>query len=145
MFELSIFAVIVLAIIYWMALWLMGRREDVLYGSFVSPPQGAAADQHAEPGGPMLSPPMPSPPILSSPILSSPILSPQWPPELPRRRRAPQAPAAPRPADPAALQHTTSASAARATAGPPRSDVLASLLETIKRDLDDAAGREPLK
>ncbi|WP_322514610.1 hypothetical protein SR870_16425 [Rhodopseudomonas palustris] len=131
MLELSIFAVITLAVVYWMALWLMGRREDVLYGSFVSPPQGAAQDQQAEPIGPALSPP----------ILSPPILSPQWPPELPRRPRL--ATSVPRSVDPTALQHT--ASAARATAEPPPGDVLASLLETIKRDLSEAAGKDPTK
>jgi hypothetical protein len=35
MFEISIFCVIVLAIGYWTALWLMGRRDDVLHGDFV--------------------------------------------------------------------------------------------------------------
>jgi hypothetical protein len=35
MFELDIFCVIVLAVAYWMVLWLMGRREDVLHGEFV--------------------------------------------------------------------------------------------------------------
>ena len=35
MFEISIFCVIVLAIGYWVALWLMGRHDDVLHGDFV--------------------------------------------------------------------------------------------------------------
>jgi hypothetical protein len=35
MFELGIFCVIVLAMAYWTALWVMGRREDVLHGQFV--------------------------------------------------------------------------------------------------------------
>ena len=35
MFEISIFCVIVLAAGYWSALWLMGRRDDVLHGDFV--------------------------------------------------------------------------------------------------------------
>jgi hypothetical protein len=35
MFELSIFCVIALAIGYWTALFVMGRREDVLHGDFV--------------------------------------------------------------------------------------------------------------
>ena len=40
MFEIGIFCVIVLAVGYWGALWLMGRHDDVLHGDFV----------HAEPG-----------------------------------------------------------------------------------------------
>ena len=39
MFEISILCVIVLAVGYWVALWLMGRHDDVLHGDFV----------HAEP------------------------------------------------------------------------------------------------
>jgi len=35
MFEIVISCVIVLAAAYWTALWLMGRREDVLHGQFV--------------------------------------------------------------------------------------------------------------
>jgi hypothetical protein len=35
MFEIIIFCVIVLAIGYWTALWLMGRHDDVLHGDFV--------------------------------------------------------------------------------------------------------------
>ena len=35
MFEIGIICIIVLAIGYWMALWLMGRRDDVLHGDFV--------------------------------------------------------------------------------------------------------------
>lgn len=35
MFEFSILCVIALAIGYWVALWLMGRHDDVLHGHFV--------------------------------------------------------------------------------------------------------------
>jgi hypothetical protein len=35
MFEIGIFCVIALAIGYWVALWLMGRHDDVLHGDFV--------------------------------------------------------------------------------------------------------------
>jgi hypothetical protein len=35
MFEISIFCVIALAVGYWVALWLMGRHDDVLHGDFV--------------------------------------------------------------------------------------------------------------
>jgi hypothetical protein len=37
MFEFSILCVIALAIGYWVALWLMGRHDDVLHGHFVHP------------------------------------------------------------------------------------------------------------
>ncbi len=35
MFEISIFCVIVFAMSYWAALFIMGRRDDVLHGEFV--------------------------------------------------------------------------------------------------------------
>jgi len=35
MLEISIICVIALALAYWMALFLMGRREDVLHGNFI--------------------------------------------------------------------------------------------------------------
>jgi hypothetical protein len=41
MFEISIFCVIVLAIGYWTALWLMGRHDDVLHGDFVEVEAGS--------------------------------------------------------------------------------------------------------
>jgi len=37
MFEISILCVIALAVGYWVALWLMGRHDDVLHGDFVHP------------------------------------------------------------------------------------------------------------
>jgi hypothetical protein len=43
MFELIIFCVIVLAIGYWTALWVMGRRDDVLHGDFVQAEQRSDA------------------------------------------------------------------------------------------------------
>jgi hypothetical protein len=49
MFEISILCVIALAVGYWVALWLMGRHDDVLHGDFVHPER---------PGEP---PPAPSP------------------------------------------------------------------------------------
>ena len=35
MFEFIILCIIFLALAYWAALWVMGRREDVLHGEFV--------------------------------------------------------------------------------------------------------------
>ena len=44
MFEIIIFCVIALAIGYWTALFLMGRRDEVLHGDFVeAEPQSEAA------------------------------------------------------------------------------------------------------
>ena len=34
MFELGIFAIILLAVGYWATLWMAGRRGDVLHGKF---------------------------------------------------------------------------------------------------------------
>ncbi|MDB5579578.1 MAG: hypothetical protein JWR80_4754 [Bradyrhizobium sp.] len=51
MFELGIFSVIVLAVGYWMALWLMGRHDDVLHGDFVS------AEAGSDPAPPLLPAP----------------------------------------------------------------------------------------
>jgi hypothetical protein len=43
MFEIGIFCVIVLAVGYWAALWLMGRHDDVLHGDFVEAEPGSDA------------------------------------------------------------------------------------------------------
>ena len=40
MFEIGIFCVILLAVGYWVALWLMGRRDDVLHGHFIQADEG---------------------------------------------------------------------------------------------------------
>jgi hypothetical protein len=52
MFEISIFCVIVLAVGYWVALWLMGRHDDVLHGDFVdleAVPEAVPATSPASP------------------------------------------------------------------------------------------------
>jgi hypothetical protein len=49
MFELGIFCVIVLAIGYWVALWLMGRHDDVLHGDFIHADEGPGAAPAASP------------------------------------------------------------------------------------------------
>ena len=43
MFEIGIFSVIVLAIGYWVTLWMMGRHDDVLHGDFVHVETGPEA------------------------------------------------------------------------------------------------------
>lgn len=40
MFETGIFCVILLAIGYWVALWLIGRHDDVLHGDFIHAEHG---------------------------------------------------------------------------------------------------------
>jgi hypothetical protein len=42
MFEIGIFCVILLALGYCVALWLIGRHEDVLHGHFIQTDEGAA-------------------------------------------------------------------------------------------------------
>ena len=49
MFEISIFCVILLAISYWVVLFLMGRREDVLHGEFVKADAPADEAVRSEP------------------------------------------------------------------------------------------------
>jgi len=60
MFEISIICVILLAISYWVVLFLMGRREDVLHGEFVKKAD-APADGPARPVFPD-RPVLPEPP-----------------------------------------------------------------------------------
>jgi hypothetical protein len=47
MFEISILCVIFLAIAYGATLWIMGRRDDVIYGQFVETEPLAAAEVEA--------------------------------------------------------------------------------------------------
>ena len=42
MFEIGIFCLILLAVGYCVALWLMGRHDDVLHGHFIQADEGAA-------------------------------------------------------------------------------------------------------
>jgi hypothetical protein len=59
MFEIGIFCVILVAVGYWVTLWTMGRREDVLHGQFVQ------VEAHAEPAPEATPAPPPRP--LSNP------------------------------------------------------------------------------
>jgi hypothetical protein len=56
MLEIGIFCVIVLAAGYWVAMFLMGRRDDVIHGKFVQAEEEAA---FASPGMPTPPPPFP--------------------------------------------------------------------------------------
>jgi hypothetical protein len=70
MFEIGIFCVILLAVGYWMTLWTMGRREDVLHGQFVQ------VERHAEPAAPAALPPAkPARPLANVEALQSLLVS----------------------------------------------------------------------
>jgi hypothetical protein len=137
MLELSIFAVIGLAAVYWTALWLMGRHEDVLHGDFVTPAAQGATPAPPEPFRPRLPPELPRRPAAPRPaaaarlqpaVTTAKATGPVMP--APSMIAAPAVSPRPEPA-PAAPRPATAA----ATAQP---ELLASLLETIKRDLNDA-------
>ena len=49
MFEASFFGVILLAVGYWMVLWIMRRRDDVLHGHFVEPEPGPVSAKASAP------------------------------------------------------------------------------------------------
>ena len=57
MFELGIFCVIILAVGYWVTLWIMGRHDDVLHGDFVHTEAGPEAAPLNLPAPPALPPP----------------------------------------------------------------------------------------
>jgi hypothetical protein len=70
MFEIGIFCVILLAVGYWMTLWTMGRREDVLHGQFVQ------VERQAEPApGPAAAAPPPAKPLANAEALQSLLVS----------------------------------------------------------------------
>jgi Ca2+/H+ antiporter len=82
MFEISIFCVIVLAIGYWVALWLMGRHDDVLHGDFVQTelgPEPAATPSQPASSQPKSSQPKSSQPKSSQPKSSQPTSQPMRP------------------------------------------------------------------
>ena len=78
MFEISIFCVILLAISYWVVLFLMGRREDVLHGEFVkkadAPAEEPARSVFPEPPAQIVFPKRPviadKPVIAAKPLIS---------------------------------------------------------------------------
>jgi hypothetical protein len=40
MFEIAVFAIVMIAVAYWAFLWRMGLRDDVLHGEFIAPSAG---------------------------------------------------------------------------------------------------------
>jgi hypothetical protein len=129
MFEVGIISIIVLAVGYWVTLWLMGRHDDVLHGDFVHAEDGAEAFVRPDPSRPA-RPPFPPKPVIKRP----------------EARLAPVNPVAANPvaARPAAAGAApTEAHAEQPLPAPAplseRSDTLQSLLASIKRDLKDAS------
>ena len=116
MIEIGIISIIVLAVGYWVTLWLMGRRDDVLHGDFV----------HTEPGAETAA--------LSDQRFPA---KPTFPakPMLPANPRAKAAIVKPIPAKPVQALPAQPPPAALSE----RSDTLQSLLASIKRDLKDAS------
>jgi hypothetical protein len=128
MFEIGVISIVVLAVGYWVTLWLMGRHDDVLHGDFVHDEDTSGAPRPADqavPAGPAFPPRPPFPP---KPVV---------------KRRSAVTPAAairPAPAAPRAAPASLPAPASPATpALSERSDTLQTLLASIKQDLKDAS------
>jgi hypothetical protein len=127
MIEIGIISIVVLAVGYWVTLWLMGRHDDVLHGDFVHEESGADPsslwDQRF-PAGPSF----PAKPL----FLEKPAFA-ERPPfaEKPSAGAADVTPvsARMRPAQPVSAPNAFSE----------RSDTLQSLLASIKQDLKDAS------
>ena len=124
MIEIGIISIIVLAVGYWVTLWLMGRRDDVLHGDFV----------HGEPGAETAVPDQPfpaRPPFPAKPVFPA-------KPEV-KAAAVKSAMVKPAAAKPVVAQALPTQSASAPEAFSERSDTLQSLLASIKRDLKDAA------
>src|ERR1700749_2988195 len=65
MFEIGVISIVVLAVGYWVTLWLMGRHDDVLHGDFVHEEDVSGASAPADqplPAGPAYPAKPPFPP-----------------------------------------------------------------------------------
>ncbi len=116
LFEIGAICIVVVAVGYWVTLWLMGRRDDVLHGDYVHPEQGAEATANPVfPASPSPPKPFPAKPstVRSSTVRSSTVRSPAG--------------------------KSVAANLQASPALPDQSDTLQSLLASIKRDLKDAA------
>jgi len=120
MFDIGIISIVVLAVGYWVTLWLMGRRDDVLHGDFVHAEERTKAPEISD--QPVADrPPFPSRPVM----IRRPTAAESSPLQSVAAKPAPAgtpAPAAPQ-------------SSARAD----RTETLQALLASIKRDLKDAS------
>src|SRR5271155_4749382 len=126
MIEIGIISIVVLAVGYWVTLWLMGRRDDVLHGDFVHNEPGTEAAAGSAPSVSHFpaSPPFPARPSLAEPSLARPLLA----------RPSLSKPSVMKPASTGA-----SAYASPAPTLPEPSDTLQALLASIKQDLKDAS------
>ena len=124
MIEIGIISIIVLAVGYWVTLWLMGRHDDVLHGDFVHGELGS--ETAVLPDQPFPArPPFPAKPVFpAKPEVKAAAV-----------KSAMVKPAAAKPVAKALPAQSTSAPAAFSE----RSDTLQSLLASIKRDLKDAS------
>jgi hypothetical protein len=143
MFEIGIISIIVLAVGYWVTLWLMGRRDDVLHGDFVRAEPGADVVAEAEfPASPFPQrPSFPAKPKVVGPLVEPAVTKPSSEPVGFKSSAA------------LGLVDVTPAEVKRAPveqppASPPsattpafsdRSERLQALLASIKRDLKDAS------
>ena len=126
MFEIGIISIIVLAVGYWVTLWLMGRHDDVLHGDFVHAEDRIEAPALPDPSL-VVRPPFPPKPVIKRPVI--------------KRSAANRAVAAPIAAKPVSAG-TSSTASPSASSAPPRGDrteTLQALLASIKRDLKDAS------
>jgi hypothetical protein len=124
MIEIGIISIIVLAVGYWVTLWLMGRHDDVLHGDFVHGELGS--ETAVLPDQPFPArPPFPAKPVFpAKPEVKAAAV-----------KSAMVKPAAAKPVAKALPTQSASAPAAFSE----RSDTLQSLLASIKRDLKDAS------
>jgi hypothetical protein len=133
MFEIGVISIVVLAVGYWVTLWLMGRRDDVLHGDFVHDEDGVATA--VGPDQPFPSrPPFPAKPIFpAKPALTRPsaVKSSAAKPSVIKSSVIRPTPATALPAQPPTQVPAPALSE--------RSDTLQTLLASIKRDLKDAS------
>jgi hypothetical protein len=124
MFEVGIISIIVLAVGYWVTLWLMSRHDDVLHGDFVHTERGAKASSA------LRDPPFP--------------VKPPFPPKPATKRSAgPAAAVNPLDVKPVVVKPVPTETLPAPTSTTPvfseRSDTLQTLLASIKQDLKDAS------
>ena len=75
MVEVGIICIVVLAVGYWVTLWLMGRHDDVLHGDFVRPDQaGDGAAKSVLPASPFPAKPLPSRRVEVKSVAAEPLL-----------------------------------------------------------------------
>jgi hypothetical protein len=136
MFEVGIISIVVLAVSYWVTLWLMSRHDDVLHGDFVHAEDGDQASPRPDPLLPV-RPSFPPKPVIKRRAISPAAV-----------KRAAIRPVAAKPdvVKPAAMKAApTETWPAQPSPAPApstsseRLDTLQSLLASIKRDLKDAS------